>query len=81
MTFGNSVLAGLVAITSGCSTVYPWAALIIGAVAGLLYNVGSQVPARPPALYTRLAKDQASSHSSTAYCLSRRPCCQRNKLT
>lgn len=43
MTFGNSVLAGLVAITSSCSTVYPWAAIIIGIVAGLVYNIGSEV--------------------------------------
>ncbi len=43
MTFGNSVLAGLVAITSACSTVYPWAAIIIGIVAGLVYNLGSMV--------------------------------------
>lgn len=42
MTFGNSVLAGLVAITSACSTVYPWAAIIIGIVAGFVYNIGSQ---------------------------------------
>lgn len=43
MTFGNSVLAGLVAVTAGCSVVYPWAALIIGAVAGVVYNIGSEV--------------------------------------
>jgi Amt family ammonium transporter len=43
MTFGNSVLAGLVAITSACSTVYPWAAIIIGIVAGFVYNLGSTV--------------------------------------
>lgn len=42
MTFGNSVLAGLVAITSACSTVLPWAAIIIGIVAGVVYNIGSQ---------------------------------------
>jgi len=43
MVFGNSVLGGLVAITSACSTVYPWAAIIIGIVAGFVYNIGSQV--------------------------------------
>ncbi len=42
MTFGNSVLAGLVAITSACSTVLPWAAIVIGIVAGFVYNIGSQ---------------------------------------
>jgi hypothetical protein len=46
MAFGNGTLAGLVAITSGCSTVYPWGALIIGGVAGVLYCIGSEVP--PP---------------------------------
>ena len=47
MTFGNSVLGGLVAITSGCSTVLPWAAITIGIVAGFVYNIGSQArPAR-----------------------------------
>ena len=42
MAFGNGTLAGLVAITSPCSTVYPWAALIIGGVAGVLYCIGSE---------------------------------------
>jgi Amt family ammonium transporter len=40
---GNGCLAGLVAITAGCSTVYPWGAVCIGAVAGWLYILGSRV--------------------------------------
>lgn len=40
---GNGALAGLVAITAGCSTVYPWGAIAIGFVAGFAYVAGSRV--------------------------------------
>jgi Amt family ammonium transporter len=38
----NGCLCGLVAITAGCGVVEPWAALMTGIVAGLLYMVGSR---------------------------------------
>lgn len=37
----NGSLAGLVAITSGCGTVEPWASALIGVVAGWVYLGGS----------------------------------------
>lgn len=40
---GNGALAGLVAITAGCSTIYPWGAVIVGGFAGALYVLGSWV--------------------------------------
>lgn len=43
MVMGNGALAGLVAITAPCSTVYPWGAIVVGIVAGMVYNFGSWV--------------------------------------
>ena len=43
MVMGNGALAGLVAITAPCSVVYPWGAIVVGIVAGIVYNIGSWV--------------------------------------
>lgn len=39
----NGTLGGLVGITSACSLVQPWAAIIIGFIAGLVYLAGSNI--------------------------------------
>lgn len=39
----NGCLSGLVAITGGCAVVEPWAAVVIGALAGPLYLVSSNL--------------------------------------
>ena len=38
----NGCLAGLAAISGGCGVVEPWAAVVTGAVAGLLYTAASR---------------------------------------
>lgn len=39
----NGCLTGLVAVTAGCATVEPWAAVVIGIFAGLFYLMGSKL--------------------------------------
>jgi Amt family ammonium transporter len=38
----NGALSGLVAVTAGCGVIEPWAAVLTGIVAGLIYMVGSR---------------------------------------
>jgi ammonium transporter, Amt family len=40
---GNGILAGLVAITSGCDAVEPWAAVCIGIIAGIVFSFSSKL--------------------------------------
>ena len=37
----NSLLGGLVGITAGCSTVHPWAAILIGIISAFVYHAAS----------------------------------------
>jgi len=41
VSINNGVLSGLVASSAGCATVAPWAAVVTGLFAGLVYHFGS----------------------------------------
>jgi hypothetical protein len=43
-TMSNGILAGLVGITAPAATVEPWAAVVIGLVAGPIYYFGACPP-------------------------------------
>ena len=40
-TINMGILSGLVSVSAGCATMPPWAAVVTGFVAGLVYNFGS----------------------------------------
>ncbi|KAK4522496.1 hypothetical protein GAYE_PCTG10G0386 [Galdieria yellowstonensis] len=46
LTTLNAILAGLVAVTAPCAVIEPWAAVIVGAIACLIYVYGSKLMLR-----------------------------------
>lgn len=67
---GNGALAGLVAITAGCSTVYPWGAIVIGLLAGPNYCVGSWVSTK---LHVSPATSAGTAAPGCCLCVIRTP--------
>ena len=39
----NGILAGLVAVTAGCSVIEPWAAILVGSLAAFVFNYGEKL--------------------------------------
>jgi len=46
LTTLNAILAGLVAVTAPCAVIEPWSAVIVGAIACLIYVHGSKLMLR-----------------------------------